>query len=80
VLGEAVIKKDKLRWFSHVKHKDDTDWIKMLHYDEGRGSEGIHAGRMMSRTCSFSLSQDVAHVMNRRKTKIKGSKLLLQCT
>jgi len=25
-----VIKKDRLRWFGHVEHRDDTDWSEDL--------------------------------------------------
>jgi len=24
----AAVKKDKLRWFGHVEHNDDGDWVK----------------------------------------------------
>ena len=65
-----------------VECKDDTDWIKCCITMEVEGVRQLGHPR---NTCwdddkqdtqSSSLSQDVAHVMNKWKKKIKWSKLL----
>ena len=34
-----VIKKGRLRWFVHVEHNDDTDWIKRCIMMEVKGTK-----------------------------------------
>ena len=41
-----VIKKDKLRWFGHVEHKDDIDWVKRCMMMEVEQDRGVIQGRL----------------------------------
>jgi len=73
-----MIKKSRLRWFGHVEHKHDSDWVKRCITWE---IEGIRQRGHQKKTwwdCvkddmeSFGLSQKDAQFKNKWRWRIKG--------
>ena len=42
---EAILKRNRLRWFGHVERKDKEDWLRKCMYMEVEGARKESRGR-----------------------------------